>query len=82
MDVDGRSPNPTTKNFIAPALQAARASEMLVNYVHNDLRLVADPGNIVGEIWGKTKGGSGGNGIASWARQEYKPEYLDYVAPR
>ena len=81
VDVDGRSPNPTTKDFIAPALQAARDSGMLVNYVHNDLRLVADPGNIVGEIWGKTKGG-GGNGIASWARQEHTPEYLDYVAPR
>ena len=38
VDVDGRSPNPTTKNFIAPALQAARSSGMLVNYVHNDLR--------------------------------------------
>ena len=28
-------------------------------YVHNDLRLVADSGNIAGEIWGKTKSPDG-----------------------
>ena len=82
VDVDGRVANPTTENFIAPALQGARQVGMLVNYVHNDLRLVADPGNIVGEIWGKTKSASGANGIESWARNEdFKPEYLDCVAP-
>ena len=82
VDVDGRSPNPTTENYIAPALQAAREVGLLVNYVHNDLRLVADPGNIVGEVWGKTKSPKG-NGIEGWAkRNDYKPEYLDCVAPR
>jgi nicotinamidase-related amidase len=82
VDVDGRSANPTTENFIAPALQAARQVNMLVNYVHNDLRLVADPGNIVGEIWGKTKSGKSGNGIEGWAKnKDFKPEYLDCVAP-
>ncbi len=84
VDVDGTSPNPTTENFIAPALAAARDVGMLVCYVHNDLRLVADPGNIVGEVWGRTKLADGGNGIASWANMadDYKPQYLDCVVPR
>ena len=56
VDVDGTSPNPTTEGMIAPALHAARASGMRVAYVHNDLRLVANRGNIVGEVWGRTKG--------------------------
>jgi nicotinamidase-related amidase len=82
VDVDGRAPNPITENFIAPALQAARQAGLRVVYVHNDLRLVADPGNIVGEIWGKTKSGKG-NGIESWAKmRDFKPQYLDCVAPR
>lgn len=82
VDVDGTAPNPTTENFIAPALAAAREAGMLVCYVHNDLRLVADPGNIVGELWGRTKSPSGENGIASWLdRVDYKPQYLDCVAP-
>jgi len=83
VDVDGTAPNPTTENFIAPALAAAREVGMLVCYVHNDLRLVADPGNIVGEVWGRTKSAHGGNGIAGWAESEdFKPQYLDCVAPR
>jgi len=83
VDVDGAAPNPTTENFIAPALAAAREVGMLVCYVHNDLRLVADPGNIVGEVWGRTKSAHGGNGIAGWAdSQDFKPQYLDCVAPR
>ena len=83
VDVDGAAPNPTTENFIAPALAAAREVGMLVCYVHNDLRLVADPGNIVGEVWGRTKSAHGGNGIAGWVdSQDFKPQYLDCVAPR
>ncbi len=81
VDVDGRTPNPTTEHFIAPALQAARGVRLRIAYVHNDLRLVADPGNIVGEVWGKTKM-PGGNALESWARRrEHTPEYLDCVAP-
>src|ERR1043166_9166028 len=61
VDVDGGAPNPVTECFIAPALEAARELGLLVTYVHNDLRLVADPGNIVGEGGGRTKGsGLGG----------------------
>ena len=83
VDVDGGGPNHTTETLIAPALATARAAAMLVCYVHNDLRLVADPKNIVGEIWGKTKSPTGGNGIESWAKSEdFKPAYLDCVAPR
>jgi nicotinamidase-related amidase len=82
VDVDGRSPNATTENFIAPALEAARETDMRVAYVHNDLRLVADPGNIVGEVWGKTKSGRG-NALEGWANaKDFKPAYLDCVAPR
>jgi nicotinamidase-related amidase len=83
VDVDGRAPNPTTEGFIAPALQAARQAGMRVAYVHNDLRLVADPGNIVGEVWGKTKSPTGKNSLAEgWGRADFRPEYLDCVAPR
>lgn len=83
VDVDGTAPNPTTENLIAPALAAAREAGMLVCYVHNDLRLVADPGNIVGEVWGRTKNPSGENCIGGWAdRPDFKPQYLDCVAPR
>ena len=82
VDVDGGAPNPTTENYIAPALAAARKLGLRVAYVHNDLRLVADPGNIVGEVWGKTKM-PGGNALEGWAkRREYTPNYLDCVAPR
>ena len=82
VDVDGRSPNPTTENFIAPALRAARQTGMKVAYVHNDLRLVADPGNIVGEVWGRTKNPTGANLLAEgWGAVDFKPEYLDCVAP-
>ena len=51
VDVDGTAPNPTTQDQIAPALAAARASNLRVAYVHYVLRLVAEPGNIVGEFW-------------------------------
>ncbi|MEW6754701.1 MAG: isochorismatase family cysteine hydrolase [Candidatus Latescibacterota bacterium] len=83
VDVDGTSPNRTTEEFIAPALQAARQARLRVAYVHNDLRLVADSGNIVGEIWGKTKSPKGPDGLAGWARQrDFRPQYLECVAPR
>jgi nicotinamidase-related amidase len=83
VDVDGTTPNPTTEQYIAPALEAARAVGMRVCYVHNDLRLVADPGNIVGEVWGRTKSPDGGDGLQGWKKNhEFKPEYLDCVRPR
>ena len=84
VDVDGTAPNPTTQDQIAPALAAARASNLRVAYVHNDLRLVADPGNIVGEFWGKTKYPDGQNGLLDYWRElgpDYKPDYLDCVKP-
>ena len=82
VDVDGTSPNPTTEGMIAPALHAARASGMRVAYVHNDLRLVANRGNIVGEVWGRTKGISG-DALAGWRNNaSFEPEYLDCVKPR
>ena len=84
VDVDGTSPNPVTENRIAPALAAARRAGLRVAYVHNDLRLVADPGNIVGEFWGKTKHGQGRDGLQPWreAGPDFEPRYLDCVAPR
>ena len=81
VDVDGKTPNATTENFIAPALAAARDAQMHVAYVHNDLRLVADPGNIIGEVWGRTKGVKGPY-LDYWNMQDYHPEYLDCVAPQ
>ena len=82
VDVDGPNPNPTTESFIAPALGAARDAGMRIAYVHNDLRLVADPGNIVGEVWGRTKIPSG-DYLETWAkRRDHNPQYLDCVAPR
>ena len=84
VDVDGTSPNPVTESRIAPALEAARRAGLRVAYVHNDLRLVADPGNIVGEFWGKTKHGQGRDGLQPWreAGADFAPGYLDCVAPR
>ena len=84
VDVDGTSPNPVTESRIAPALEAARRAGLRVAYVHNDLRLVADPGNIVGEFWGKTKHGQGRDGLQPWreAGADFEPRYLDCVAPR
>ena len=67
--------------MIAPALAAARDAHMHITYVHNDLRLVADPGNIIGEIWAKTKCIKG-DYLEYWNKQDYQPEYLDCVAPR
>ncbi|MSS72867.1 MAG: cysteine hydrolase [Candidatus Latescibacteria bacterium] len=81
VDVDGGAPNPTTERFIAPALAAARNVGMRVAYVHNDLRLVADPGNIVFEIWGKTKGMKEGAWQPSGMPKNWAPTYLDCVAP-
>ena len=55
---------------------------MRVAYVHNDLRLVANRGNIVGEVWGRTKGISG-DALAGWRNNAaFEPEYLDCVKPR
>lgn len=81
VDVDGGAPNPTTERFIAPALAAARNIGLRVAYVHNDLRLVADPGNIVFEIWGKTKGMKKNAWQPSTMPKHWEPTYLDCVAP-
>ena len=82
IDIDGASPNPTTENMIAPALEAARQIGIRVVYTHNDLRLVSNPGNIVEEIWGRTKGG-GKDTLKSWrSKDDFSPEYLQCVAPR
>ena len=89
VDVDGAyshkgggEGHPTTEKFIAPALAAARSTGMRVCYVHNDLRLVADPGNMAGEFWSKTKQQEG-NMVDHWkGSPDYKPQYLDCVAPR
>lgn len=78
VDVDGETPNPTTEDFIAPALAAARTVGLRVAYVHNDLRLVADPGNIVFEVWKRTKGGD----VSGWLNKpDFKPKYLPCVQP-
>ncbi len=83
VDVDGTAPNATTQEFIAPALAAARQAKMRVAYVHNDLRLVADPGNIVGEFWGKTKYADDSNVLDYWRDlgDDYRPQYLEEVTP-
>ena len=89
VDVDGaysykgdESGHPTTVNFIAPALAAARSTGMRVCYVHNDMRLVADPGNMAGESWSKTKLPEG-DLMDGWKeRPDFRPQYLDCVAPR
>lgn len=81
VDVDGGAPNPVTEQNIAPALAAARAIGLRVAYVHNDLRLVADPGNIVFEIWGKTKGMRTDAWRPSSMPKHWEPDYLDCVAP-
>ena len=84
VDVDGDNEltTPVSRDFIAPALEAAREMDMRVAYVHNDLRLVSDPGNIVFEIWGKTKGG-GPDSWKSWRKSgDFAPQYLDYMRPR
>ena len=79
----GGAPHPTTRDFIAPALEAARSVGLLVTYVHNDLRLVADEGNIAGEVWGKTKTPRGGAYLEAWReRVDYAPTYHPCVAPR
>jgi nicotinamidase-related amidase len=78
VDVDGGE-NPVTEKFIVPALQAAREAKMQVAFVHNDLRLVADEGNIVFEIWGKTKNLR----RDAWKRgSDFAPRYTDTVRPR
>lgn len=84
VDVDGGAPNPTTENLIAPALAAARKLGLRVAYVHNDLRLVSDPGNIVDEFWGKTKYADDTSVMDHWRNlpDDWKPEYLDCVAPQ
>ena len=82
VDIDGQGPNKTTEQMIAPALAAARKCGMHVTFVHNDLRLVANKGNIVGEVWGRTKGLTG-DALESWRDMgDYAPQYLECVAPR
>jgi len=84
VDVNGEYElyTPITEKFIAPALQAAREVKMRVAFVHNDLRLVSDEGNIVFEIWGKTKG-MGQDSWKSWKKgSDFAPQYLDCVRPR
>ena len=55
---------------------------MRVAYVHNDMRLVADPGTMAGELWSKTKLKKG-TMFDHWKRMppDFKPVYLDSVAP-
>ncbi len=89
VDVDGQystaeggEAHPTTRDFIAPALEGARSAGLLVTYVHNDLRLVADEGNIAGEVWGKTKMPNGPY-LESWRKKgDYGPSYHPCVAPK
>lgn len=89
VDVDGgysfrceRMAHPTTQHFIGPALEAARSVKMKVAYVHNDLRLVADPGCVAGQFWSRTKAPNG-DVMESWTkRPDYEPVYVDCVAPR
>jgi nicotinamidase-related amidase len=81
VDVDGEfyGQHPLTQNNIVPALTAARQANMQVAYVHNDLTLVADAGNIVFEVWGKTKGGGSPE---AWRKMApYTPQYTANVAP-
>ncbi len=88
VDVDGGysfkdgGVHPTTEQFIAPALAAARGAGMKVAYVHNDMRLVACQGIMAGEFWSKTKLKEG-DITKYWSQNpDYKPEYADCVAPR
>ena len=88
VDVDGSysikdgAAHPTTEQFIAPALAAARSKGMKVAYVHNDMRLVAGEGMIAGEFWSKTKLKEG-DLMDYWKKSpDFKPEYVDCVAPR
>ena len=69
--------SPDDRGVIA-RLHAARASGMRVAYVHNDLRLVAN-GNIVGEVWGRTK--DFGDARPWRNNAAFEPEYLDCVKP-
>lgn len=78
VDVDGETPDPTTENYIAPALAAARRAGLRVAYVHNDLRLVADPPNIVAEVWKRTKNI---DLEEAWGKPSYEPKYLSCVQP-
>ena len=87
VDVEGEyyeKYTPVTEKRIGPALQAARELGMRVVFLHMDhaLRgLDADGGNIVFEIWSKTKGE--GMSPDAWRRSaDYVPEYLDCVRPR
>ena len=75
-------PGPQDKNpKVSPAAQG-ESGGMRVASVHNDLRLVANKGNIVGEVWGRTKGISG-DALAGWRNNaSFEPEYLDCVKPR
>ena len=90
VDVDGGysvlpdgTPHPTTQQFIAPALAAARARGMKVAYVHNDMRLVNGAGNRAQEFWTKTKLPPGGDITKGWSEMsDFTPTYLDSVAPR
>lgn len=91
VDVDGgysyiddkKTPHPITEQRIVPALMAARKARMRIAYVHNDMRLVADPGNIASELWSKTKMKDGAQ-FESWRTlpSDYVPTYLPAVAPR
>jgi nicotinamidase-related amidase len=90
VDVDGGysiradgTPHPTTEQFIAPALAAARRVGMKVAYVHNDLRLVAGQGNRAQEFWSKSKLPPGSPPMGEgWSDPDFAPKYLDSVAPR
>jgi nicotinamidase-related amidase len=76
VDVDGTFYDAYTQKTIVPALQAARALNMHIVYVHNDYHLIDDEGNIAAEIWGKTKKITTGG----W-RGFTGPKYVDNVRP-
>ena len=78
---EGGRPHPTTEAFIAPALAAARAIGLLVAYVHNDLRLVADEGNAALSFWSKTKSADGSFAHRWNNMADFKPSYHPCVAP-
>jgi nicotinamidase-related amidase len=83
VDVDWDAIEPVrtiSREAIAPALEAARAAGMLVTYVHNDLRLVAEPGGQIAEFWTKTKNMAG---LVQWQAKEanWQPHYMECLRP-
>jgi len=69
-----------SQDHIAPALAAARQAGMLVTYVHNDLRLLADAGGQISEFWTKTKNMAG---MLQWQLRDagWQPQYMECLRP-